>query len=101
LGPTPITLYNGLKYFIIFIDDFSKTLWLYLLKTKEKVFNYFFENRNTINGKFKNFRSDNGTKFINNNFQSFCKDKEIIHQTSCIYTSEQNGVMERKKIDIY
>ncbi|KAJ0440838.1 putative RNA-directed DNA polymerase [Helianthus annuus] len=44
----------------------------------------------------KVFRSDNGTEFVNNKMDSFCKSKGIIHQTSCSYTPQQNGVVERK-----
>jgi hypothetical protein len=40
-GPTPIVSYNGFKYFIVFIDDFSRVGWLYLLKYIE-VKLYFF-----------------------------------------------------------
>jgi hypothetical protein len=29
-GPTPIDSFNGFKYFVLFIDDFSRTTWLYL-----------------------------------------------------------------------
>jgi hypothetical protein len=74
-GPAPITSYNGFKFFIFFIDDFSKATWLYLLRSKEEVFDYFFEFVNRIetqhNTKLKTFRSDNGTKFINNKFAFF------------------------------
>jgi GAG-pre-integrase domain len=31
-GPAQIGYFNGYKYFIIFIDNFSRTTWLYLLK---------------------------------------------------------------------
>jgi hypothetical protein len=31
-GPAPITSYNDFRYFVIFIDDFSKITWLYLMK---------------------------------------------------------------------
>jgi hypothetical protein len=40
-GPTPIVSFNGYKYFVLFIDDFCKTIWLYLLKNKSEVFNQF------------------------------------------------------------
>jgi GAG-pre-integrase domain len=33
-GPAPVTSYNDFRYFIIFIDDFSKNTWLYLMKIK-------------------------------------------------------------------
>jgi hypothetical protein len=37
-GPAPVDSYNHFKYFITFIDDFSRTTWIYLLKGKNKVF---------------------------------------------------------------
>ncbi|GJS69380.1 ribonuclease H-like domain-containing protein [Tanacetum coccineum] len=42
------------------------------------------------------FRSDNGTKFVNQNMTKFCNDHGILHQTSCAYTPQQNGIAERK-----
>ncbi|KAJ0523146.1 putative RNA-directed DNA polymerase [Helianthus annuus] len=58
---------------------------------------YFYELVLTqFKRKIKMFRSDNGTEFINNQMVDFCKQKGIIHQTSCSYTPQQNGVVERK-----
>jgi hypothetical protein len=37
----PVTSYNEYRYFIIFIDDFSNTTWLYLIKNKSEVFSHF------------------------------------------------------------
>jgi Integrase core domain len=69
-GPVPLILYNRFKYFILFIDDFSRTTWLYLLRSKDKVFDCFVEFTNRIktqyDEKIKIFRSDNVTEFINN-----------------------------------
>jgi hypothetical protein len=66
-GPAPITSYNEFKYFVIFINDFSRATWLFLLKTKDEVFDYFqeFLNRveNQFNTRIKIFRSENGTEF--------------------------------------
>ncbi|GJX56459.1 ribonuclease H-like domain-containing protein [Tanacetum coccineum] len=42
------------------------------------------------------FRSDNGTEFVNQLFNVFCESNGIIHQTSCSYTPQQNGIVERK-----
>ncbi|XP_016546143.1 uncharacterized protein LOC107846212 [Capsicum annuum] len=44
----------------------------------------------------KVIRSDNGTEFINSVCDSVFKSKGIIHQTSCAYNPQQNGVAERK-----
>ena len=99
-GPAPIESFNGYKYYVIFIDDFSKTTWLYLLKHKSEVFSQFqdFYNfiENQFDAKIKIFRSDNETEFVNHNFSNFFKHKGILHQTTCVYTPEQNGVSERK-----
>jgi GAG-pre-integrase domain len=47
-GTTPIVSFNEYKYFVLFIDDFSKTIWLYLLKNKSEVFNQFKDFYNFI-----------------------------------------------------
>jgi GAG-pre-integrase domain len=64
-GPAPTTSYNEFKYFVLFIDDFSRATWLYLLKSKSEVFQYFQEFvalvENQFSTKIKIFRSDNGT----------------------------------------
>jgi hypothetical protein len=99
-GLAPLILYNGFQYFVIFIDNFSITTWLYLLKSKNEVFNCFEEFVNRVqtqyNGKIKTFRSDNEIEFVNNKFLNLFRDKEIIHQTTCINTPEQNDISERK-----
>ncbi|GJR60067.1 ribonuclease H-like domain-containing protein [Tanacetum coccineum] len=46
--------------------------------------------------KIKVLRSDNGTEFVNQSVSKLCSDKGIIHQTSCVYTPQQNGIAERK-----
>jgi transposase InsO family protein len=51
---------------------------------------------NQFDTKIKTFRSDNGTEFVNRNFLEFFKQRGILHQTTCVYTFEQNGVSEWK-----
>jgi transposase InsO family protein len=79
---------------------FLRTTWLYLLRSKDEVFDSFIEFTSRIktqyDGKIKIFRSDNGTEFVNNKILTFFKENGIIHQTTCVNTPEQNGVSERK-----
>nr|GEY56565.1 ribonuclease H-like domain-containing protein [Tanacetum cinerariifolium] len=49
-----------------------------------------------FNKKIKVFRSDNGTEFVNQYVNNFYADKGVIHQTSCAFTPQQNGIVERK-----
>jgi hypothetical protein len=48
---------------------------------------------NQFSTTIKIIRSNNGSKFT---IPSFYSDKEIIHQTSCVSTPQQNEVVERK-----
>jgi hypothetical protein len=70
------------------------------MKSKSEVFSHFQNFANLIethyNIKIKILCADNETKFINQNFLNFTKSRGIIHQTSCVYTPQQNRVFERK-----
>lgn len=47
------------------------------------------------NKKIKIIRSDNGREFCNAEFNNYLKKMGIVHQTTCPYTPEQNGLCER------
>lgn len=40
--------------------------------------------------------SDNSGEFINHELKQFLREDGIIHQTTCMYSPQQNGVTERK-----
>jgi len=44
----------------------------------------------------KVLRFDNALEDTQSSLASFCTNHRIIHQTSCVLTSQQNGVAERK-----
>ncbi|KAK9084342.1 hypothetical protein Scep_030813 [Stephania cephalantha] len=44
----------------------------------------------------KIIRTDNGTEFVNSTISFFLQSYGILHQKSCPYTPQQNGVVERK-----
>ncbi|GJT06568.1 putative RNA-directed DNA polymerase, partial [Tanacetum coccineum] len=99
-GPYKVQSKEGYKYFLTVVDDFTRVVWVFLLKGKDEVFLHIVIFYNLVKNQFdktiKVFRSDNGTEFINQNMDKFCKEKGILHQTSCPYTPQQNGVAERK-----
>ncbi|GKE22897.1 ribonuclease H-like domain-containing protein, partial [Tanacetum coccineum] len=88
----------------LYMFDFNCKLptgsMVYLIKSKDEVFGYFVDFVNLISNQFlkrvKVIRFDNGTEFINNRMDVFLRDKGIVHQTSCAYTPQQNGIAERK-----
>ena len=99
-GPTPVTSLNDFQYYILFVDEYSKFTWLYLLKHKFdlldifKFFKAIVENQ--LDSKIKVLRIDNGGEFTSNAFKNFCSTHGLIHQFSCPHTPQQNGVVERK-----
>ena len=46
--------------------------------------------------KIQILRTDNGREFFNTSLSQFLSHHGIIHQSSCVYTLQQNGVSERK-----
>jgi len=52
--------------------------------------------KNKFGNTIKVLRSDNGTEYVNQEFEQFLVSNGIEHQTTCVNTPEQNGVAERK-----
>ena len=40
-GPSPVKSLDGFSYFVIFIDDFSRVTWVYLMRHRDDLFNLF------------------------------------------------------------
>ena len=40
-GPAPVESLGGARYFVTFIDDFSRKVWVFFLKHKSEVFEKF------------------------------------------------------------
>ena len=70
------------------------------MKNRSELFSIFqtfhAEIQNQFGVSIRTFRSDNAREYLSSPFQQFMKSHGIIHQTSCPYTSQQNGVAERK-----
>ena len=91
---------GGKRYFITFIDDFSKYTRVYLLRNKDEAFDMFkrykSEVENQKNRKIKILRSDRGGEYFSTEFSTFCEEHGIVHQQTAPYTPQQNGLAERK-----
>ena len=97
-GPYRTTSHCGARYFLTIIDDYSRSVWLFLLPTKQGVSQTIRDFLALVERQFakhvKTIRSDNGTEFMC--LTSFFREKGIIHETSCVGTPQQNGRVERK-----
>ncbi|KAK2377577.1 putative mitochondrial protein [Trifolium repens] len=88
------------KYFVTFIDDFSRCTWIFLMKNRSELFPIFQKFYQEIKTQFgvsiRTLRSDNAREYLSHQFQNFMALNGILHQTSCPHTPQQNGVAERK-----
>ena len=95
----------GSRYFILFIDDFSRYVWVYFLKTKSapevcQVFRHFRALVELQTGlRIKTFRCDNAKGEYNNaEFQAVLADTSkgvIEYEPAPPYCQNMNGVSER------
>jgi len=44
-GPMPVPYSSGYRYYVTFIDDYSRRTWIFFMNTKDEVFNLFREFR--------------------------------------------------------
>ena len=97
-GPLPTSL-GGCRYFLLFVDDFSRMTWVYFLKQNSEAFEKFKTFRQLIENEVKEnigtLRTDNGGEFTSNEFKNYCMDNGIKRHLTNVYTPQQNGVVER------
>ena len=98
-GPFRKRTPRGEEYLILFIDDFSRFVWLGLMKHKDESFKKFKAFKalaeNESGHKIKCLRSDRGGEFTSNEFFDFCEEHGIRREFSTARTPQQNGVVER------
>ena len=99
-GPSRISSISNFRYYIVFIEDFSRASWVYLLRDRTDVLPSVRQFLQEISTQYsltpKILRTDNAMEFVQTALQDHCSSLGIIHQTSCPHTSQQNGVAERK-----
>ncbi|CAL9018208.1 unnamed protein product, partial [Prunus brigantina] len=99
-GPMQNESIGGNRYFITFIDDYSRMCWVYFLRNKSSVisvfkkFKAFVELQSGFN--LKKLRSDRGGEYTSHEFLEFCSDLGMERQLTIAYSPQQNGVSERR-----
>jgi transposase InsO family protein len=99
-GPAPTPTMGGSRYFVIFIDDYSRFTWIYMMKNRHKLPQIYINFSKMIQTQFskviKVFRRDNAMEYRDSKLLSFLSEQGTLSEFSCAYTSQQNGRAERK-----
>ena len=89
----------GKRFYITFIDDYSRYTRVYLLRNKDEAMDAFTKYKNEVENqlskKIKRLKSDKGGKYESNPFNTFSKEHGITHETTPPYSLESNGVAEK------
>lgn len=100
-GPMEVSSLGGSRYYLTFMDDKSRRIFIYFLEDKsgESVYRAFENFRSMAEKqtgkKLRILRTVNGKEFVNKQFEDYLRRLGIRHQTSADYTPEQNGLAER------
>ena len=80
-GPLPSASFFCFKYFLTFIDDYSRRTWVYFLKLKRELFNMFLAYKALVEKQSGHqiikLISDNGGEYVNNKFTTFFIEQGI------------------------
>lgn len=99
-GPSPVVSKTGVQYFVSFVDDFSRTTWLYFMKNRSELFSHFTAFCAEIQTQFgtnvRILRSDNAKEYFSEPFTTYMTQNGILLESSCVDTPSQNGIAERK-----
>ena len=83
-GPMKTDSLSGNRYFLLFIDDYTRMCWVYFIRLKSEVFDVFKQFNalvdNQCNLSIKALRSDNGGEYTSSQFVEFCNSTRIRHK---------------------
>jgi hypothetical protein len=97
-GPSPVCSCIGNKYYISFLDAYSRYTWLFLISHKNDALPIFLQFQKYVE-RFFNLQIKIVQSYWEEEFRSLSKFFEkcgIAHRLSCPHTHQQNGAVERK-----
>lgn len=98
-GPISPSTWDGKRYFVTFIDDYTHFTMVYLMASKDEVVKHFITYHNFVTNFFKSniikLRSDNGGEYVCNELREFCRVKGIKIHYTIAYNPEMNSIAER------
>ena len=97
-GPHKTPTHFGKCFFLTIVDDYTRFTWLFLMnhkyETQHLLESFITFAQNQFQASIKISCVGNGLEFIS--MRNFFLKKGIECQRTCVYTPQQNGVVERK-----
>nr|GEY07166.1 putative ribonuclease H-like domain-containing protein [Tanacetum cinerariifolium] len=98
-GPMRVENFNGKKYVLVIVDDYSRYTWTHFLRSKyetpEVLIDFFKLVQRGLHAQVRTVQTDKGIKFLDKTLHSYFAQEGIEHQTSTTRTPEQNDVIKR------
>jgi len=104
-GPISVPSHSGAKYFIVYVNDYSRRAWVFFLPDKssttvtsrfQEFTAWIWTNFDPLKYKIRRFRCDNGKGEDNNSlFRGILRATGIQYGPAPPYTQHKNGVSER------
>ncbi|KAD3067463.1 hypothetical protein E3N88_35343 [Mikania micrantha] len=99
-GPIAPCTSSGNRYFLLLVDDFSRFMWVYIIRSKDQAYKAFCKFKSVAESEFgckvKALRTNRGGEFTSSRFEQLCSEDGIQRYHTTPYTPQQNGVVERK-----
>lgn len=99
-GPISPPMPSGNLYFLLLVDDHSRIMWVFMIKTKDEAFSAFKNFRILVENeaceKIKVFRTDRGGEFLSNQFTTYYDETGLNCHFTSPYSPQQNGVVEKR-----
>lgn len=90
---------DGDNYFVTFIDDFSRFMYVRIISKKSEVFKCFKKYQMEVEAlhqsKISALQTGNGGEYTGTDFENYLKEKGILHRKTVPRNPEKNGVSER------
>ncbi len=81
---------RGCKYYVSFIDDHTRKVWVYFMKHKDEMFQHFLNFKTMVEKEkgvsIKCLRSDGGGEYFSNEFSEYVKEHGIKRKYSYSYS---------------